>query len=97
LVEEERQAAAILGVTSLTFLRREDGELEETLAFRRELAGLIRRLRPHALLTHDPWARYRIHPDHRVTGFAALAAILAAGNRVVWPRSTGSCAPARRR
>lgn len=81
--EEERRAAGILGVASLTFLRHEDGELEESLAFRRELAAHIRRIRPHALFTHDPWTRYRIHPDHRAVGFTALAAIVAAGNQMI--------------
>jgi len=79
---EQRAAAEILGVAGLTFLRHEDCELEETLAFRRELAGLIRTLRPDALMTHDPWARYRIHPDHRAVGFTTLAAIVIAGNRM---------------
>jgi len=81
--QEEQNAADILGVKSLTFLRHEDGELEETLPFRHELARIIRRLQPHALMTHDPWARYRIHPDHRAVGFTALAAIVEAGNQMI--------------
>lgn len=81
--EAEQQAAAkILGVAGLTFLRHEDCELEETLAFRRQLSDLIRTFRPDVLMTHDPWARYRIHPDHRVVGFTALAAIVLAGNHM---------------
>ena len=80
---EQRAAAQILGVAGLTFLRHEDCELEETLAFRRELSGLIRTLRPDVLMTHDPWARYRIHPDHRAVGFTALAAIVTAGNQML--------------
>ena len=80
---EQRAAAGILGVTGLTFLRHEDCELEETLAFRCELSSLIRTLRPDVLMTHDPWARYRIHPDHRAVGFTALAAIVTAGNQML--------------
>jgi len=80
---EQRAAAQILGVAGLTFLRHEDCELEETLTFRRELSGLIRTLRPEVLMTHDPWARYRIHPDHRAVGFTALAAIVTAGNQML--------------
>ena len=79
---EQRAAAEILGVAGITFLRHEDCELEETLAFRRELSGLIRTFRPDVLMTHDPWARYRIHPDHRAVGFTALAAIVTAGNHM---------------
>ena len=81
--QEEQNAADILGVKSLTFLRKEDGALEETLSFRHELARIIRRLQPHVLMTHDPWARYRIHPDHRAVGFTALAAIVDAGNQMI--------------
>ena len=79
---EQRAAAGILAVAGLTFLRHEDCELEETLAFRHELSGLIRTSRPGVLMTHDPWARYRIHPDHRAVGFTALAAIVTAGNQM---------------
>ena len=79
---EQRAAAEILGVAGLTFLRHEDCELEETLAFRRQLSDLIRTFRPDVLMTHDPWARYRIHSDHRAAGFAALAAIVIAGNHM---------------
>ena len=79
---EQRAAAQILGVAGVTFLRHEDCELEETLAFRREISGLIRAYRPGVLMTHDPWARYRIHPDHRAAGFTALAAIVTAGNQM---------------
>ena len=81
--EEEQSAADILGVKSLIFLRYEDGELEETLPFRHELASIIRRLQPHVLMTHDPWARYRIHPDHRAVGFTALAAVVEASNQMI--------------
>jgi len=80
---EQRAAAQILGVAGLTFLRHEDCEVEETLTFRRELADLIRTFRPEVLVTHDPWARYRIHPDHRAVGFTALAAIVTAGNQML--------------
>jgi len=81
--QEEQNAADTLGVKSLTFLRHEDSELEETLPFRHELARIIRRLQPQVLMTHDPWARYRIHPDHRAVGFTALAAIMEAGNQMI--------------
>lgn len=81
--QEQRRAAERLGVTEVLFLRHQDGEVEETLAFRHELASAIRELRPHVLLTHDPWARYRVHPDHRAVGFTALAAIVTAGNQMV--------------
>jgi LmbE family N-acetylglucosaminyl deacetylase len=79
---EQRAAAEVLGVAGLTFLRHGDCEMEETLAFRHELSILIRTFRPDVLMTHDPWARYRIHPDHRAVGLTALAAIVIAGNHM---------------
>ena len=30
------------------------------------------------LLGHDPWRRYRLHPDHRAAGFVTLDALVAA-------------------
>jgi LmbE family N-acetylglucosaminyl deacetylase len=42
-----------------------DGELEATLGRRSEVARWIRVLRPDVVLGHDPWKRYRLHPDHR--------------------------------
>jgi len=85
---EALAAAAVLGVTTTTFLRHEDGAVEDTLALRRGLAHLIRQVQADVLMTHDPWARYRLHPDHRAVGFAALSAIVTAGNQMI----PGECA-----
>ena len=30
------------------------------------------------MLGHDPWRRYRLHPDHRAAGFLTLDALVAA-------------------
>ena len=38
----------------------------------------IRRLRPDVVVSHDPWKRYRLHPDHRVTGQLVCDAIVGA-------------------
>jgi LmbE family N-acetylglucosaminyl deacetylase len=80
---EARAAAAVLGVTTTTFLRHADGSVEDTLALRRELARLIRQIQADILMTHDPWARYPLHPDHRAVGFAARSAIVTAGNQMI--------------
>jgi len=72
--QEQRAAARILGVHSVTFLRYPDGMLVNDLALRRRLCGIIRAQRPHALVTIDPWRPYQLHPDHRAAGFAALDA-----------------------
>ncbi len=58
------------------------------MALHRELAGWIRRLRPEVVLTHDPWKRYMLHPDHRVTGFAAVDAVVAARDHLFFPSSS---------
>jgi LmbE family N-acetylglucosaminyl deacetylase len=63
---------------SVVHLDHIDGELEYTMELRKLLAGHIRAARPDVLLTHDPWQRYQLHPDHRVTGMAAVDAVVAA-------------------
>jgi LmbE family N-acetylglucosaminyl deacetylase len=45
---------------------------------RSEVALVIRELRPQAVLGHDPWKRYRLHPDHRHAGLLACEGIVAA-------------------
>ncbi len=82
---EQRAAAAELGVSEVLFLRYPDGLLENTLALRRELAGVIRQHRPHILLTIDPWRHYQLHPDHRAAGQAALDALYAAREWYIFP------------
>lgn len=72
--EEQRAAAEILGVNSVTFLRYPDGMVVNDMDLRRRLCGLIRTFRPHAIVTIDPWRPYQLHPDHRAAGYAALDA-----------------------
>jgi LmbE family N-acetylglucosaminyl deacetylase len=82
---EQRAAAAELGVETVIFLRHPDLMLENTMALRRQLAGVIREYRPHILLAIDPWRHYQLHPDHRAAGFAALDALYAARECHVFP------------
>ncbi len=72
--EEQRAAAEILGINTVTFLRYPDGMLVNDMDLQRRLCGLIRAFRPHAIVTIDPWRPYQLHPDHRVAGYAALDA-----------------------
>ena len=60
------------------FLGRVDGELVNGVDERRDVARIIRMLRPTVVLGHDPWRRYRLHPDHRAAGFIMLDAVVAA-------------------
>jgi LmbE family N-acetylglucosaminyl deacetylase len=84
--DEQRAAAKALGATGeVAFLGALDGELETTLALRREVAGWIRRFRPDVVLGHDPWRRYRLHPDHRHAGFLTVDGVVAARDPHFYP------------
>jgi LmbE family N-acetylglucosaminyl deacetylase len=68
--DEQREASRRLGGDgTVVFLGWTDGELEAGLRQRWEVAYWIRRIRPDVVLAHDPWRRYRLHPDHRNAGF----------------------------
>ena len=83
---EQRAAAAALGATgTCVFLGWPDGELEAGLRQRWEVAYWIRRLRPDVVLGHDPWKRYRLHPDHRNAGLLAVEGIVAARDPHFFP------------
>jgi LmbE family N-acetylglucosaminyl deacetylase len=78
---EQREASRRLSgprAGSVVFLGEVDGELESTLELRSAVAKVIRELRPSVVLGHDPWKRYRLHPDHRHAGLLACDAIVAA-------------------
>jgi LmbE family N-acetylglucosaminyl deacetylase len=76
---EQTEAAKCVGVSDLRFLGYPDGRLEPGLALRKDLARVIRQVRPDRVLTSSPERNYaRIgasHPDHRVAGAAALDAV----------------------
>lgn len=84
--EEQRQAARVLGVQTVTFLEGYyDGTLEPTLALRQELTLKLREWRPDVVFTFDPWKRYEIHPDHRAVGLCTFDAIAVARGRMDFP------------
>jgi len=88
--QEQRAAAALLGVKEVFFLDYVDGELAYTRQFMRDVVRYIRRLRPYAIFTHDPDQIVRNmfinHPDHRCAGTVALdAAYPIARNRPSFP------------
>ena len=77
--EEQRRAAWALGARGeVRFVDRVDGELADDAATRTDVARVIRELRPAAVFGHDPWRRYRLHPDHRAAGFVTCDAVVAA-------------------
>lgn len=69
----------------LCFLGRTDGELENGVDERREVARVIRQVRPDVVLGHDPWRRYRLHPDHRAAGWLTTDALVAARDPHFFP------------
>jgi LmbE family N-acetylglucosaminyl deacetylase len=77
--EEQRKAAAAVGVSEVDFLGFPDGRLQATLELRREMAAVIRRRRPDRVVTQSPdrnWNRiYASHPDHLAAGEAAVCAV----------------------
>ena len=83
--EEQSRAAATLGATRVIHLGHTDGELEYTKDLRKVLTRHIREIRPDVLVTHDPWQRYQLHPDHRATGLAAVDAVVAAREPLMFP------------
>lgn len=83
---EQREAARRLGATGeVVFLPWIDGELDSSLRQRWEIAFWIRRLQPTVVLGHDPWRRYRLHPDHRHAGLLAVEGIVAARDPHFFP------------
>ncbi len=77
--DEQRRAAAALGADGeVVFLGEVDGELQRRLDLRARVAQVIRTLRPAVVLGHDPWKRYRLHPDHHAAGQLVVDGIVAA-------------------
>lgn len=78
---EQRAAAAVLGVRSLTFLGFRDGELEVNLGTRRAVTRVVRATRPDVVVAPDPsrlWSGsgYINHVDHKAAGELALCAVM---------------------
>jgi len=74
--QEQRDAAAAVGVQDVVFLRYPDGELEDTREFRGKLVREIRRFGPQVVLTHAPLTLTRhSHRDHRTCGTVTMDAL----------------------
>ena len=84
--EEQRAASRALGGKGdVVFLGWPDGELESGVRQRWEVAYWLRAIRPDVVLGHDPWRRYRLHPDHRNAGFLVTDAVVAARDPHFFP------------
>src|SRR5699024_4525298 len=80
---ERRRACARVGVSDLRYLDHPDGMLEGGLALRRDIARVVRQVRPDLILT----ANFEVEAygglnqaDHRVAGLAAIDAARDAAN-----------------
>ena len=76
---EQTSAAKQVGVHDVRFLGYPDGRVEPTLGLRKDLARVIRQVRPQRLMCPSPERNYArlgtSHPDHRAVGAAALDAV----------------------
>jgi LmbE family N-acetylglucosaminyl deacetylase len=76
---EQRAAAAVVGVSDVRFLGYPDGRVEVTLDLRRDIARVIREVRPQRLVSQSG-QRHMVrmpasHPDHLAVGEATLCAV----------------------
>ena len=86
--EEQREAGRRLAGANageVRFLGAIDGDLRADRSTVSDVARIIRELRPDVVLGHDPWKRYRLHPDHRHAGFLVCDAIVAARDPHFFP------------
>jgi LmbE family N-acetylglucosaminyl deacetylase len=88
---EQRAAAQVLGVRTVSFLGELDGMLEVTLGTRRKVTREVRRVRPDVIVAPDPsrlWSGsgYINHSDHKAAGELALSAVMPdAPTRLMFP------------
>ncbi|HTZ08097.1 MAG TPA: PIG-L family deacetylase, partial [Acidimicrobiales bacterium] len=77
--QEQRAAAAEVGVSDVVFLGYPDGRLTPSIDLRRDISRQIRRVRPERLVAQSPerlWDRIGAsHPDHLAAGEAAVASV----------------------
>jgi len=73
--QEQLDAAKVLGVKDVVFLRYIDQGLEDTPEFRKDIVRQIRRYQPEIIIAADPYRRYLWHRDHRIAGQVLLDAV----------------------
>ena len=65
----------MLGAKEVIFLRYPDGFVEDTAEMRGRIVRELRRLKPHTVITWNPFRTTFTHRDHRLTGQAAVDAV----------------------
>jgi LmbE family N-acetylglucosaminyl deacetylase len=87
--QEERDGAALVGVTEVDFGTHRDGVVEYGVDLRRDIAREIRRRRPEVVVTGHYGERFvqgmLNQADHRAVGLACVDAVADAGNRWIFP------------
>jgi len=82
--DEQRAAAAVVGVSDVRFLGHPDGMVQATTDLRRDISRVIRDVRPQRVVTQSPdrnWDFiYASHPDHLAAGEAAVNVALVVGH-----------------
>jgi len=77
--DEQRAAAAVVGVRDVRFLGHPDGRVAATQDLRRDISRVIRQVRPERVITQSPERNwdfiYASHPDHLAAGEAAVCAV----------------------
>lgn len=85
---EQTMAAKEVGVTDLVFLGYPDGYLEVSLALRKDIARVIRQVRPHVVIVQGATRNldriYASHPDHLAAGEAAMCAVYPDAQNAFW-------------
>lgn len=84
-IEQTQAAKTLGGNTPVIFLGWIDGELDSGMAQRAQVVSAIRDTKPEVVLAHDPWKRYRLHPDHRNAGYLATDGVVAARDPLFFP------------
>jgi LmbE family N-acetylglucosaminyl deacetylase len=83
---EQQAAGDVLGVREVHFLELVDGELTGSRPEIAAVCAVLRRVQADVVLGHDPWKRYRLHPDHRHAGNLVIEGIVAARDPHFFPR-----------
>ncbi|HZS15373.1 MAG TPA: PIG-L deacetylase family protein [Candidatus Dormibacteraeota bacterium] len=77
--EEQTTAASKVGVSDLHFLGHPDGRLVASIELRRDIARVIRQVRPQRVVAQSPVRNFQrifaSHPDHLACGEATLCAV----------------------
>ena len=87
---EQLAANKTIGIKQTVFLRYPDGELEPSIALRKDLTRIIRQHKPDVVLAGNPEAwfygnEYVNHPDHRAAAQAACEAVFpSTGTRLIF-------------